>query len=119
MKRISLRSAFAIVAASQAACIMEASLGVKATMQLPADSKADCYLELLEGRKDVVLESKKLHPPDNPFQRAFLVSPLPEGYRVRVRCEGFKQVYTSDACTAGMINRCGEINLGVLTFSKE
>ena len=98
---------------------MEASLGVKATMQLPADSKADCYLELLEGRKDVVLESKKLHPPDNPFQRAFLVSPLPEGYRVRVRCEGFKQVYTSDACTAGMINRCGEINLGVLTFSKE
>ncbi len=70
-------------------------MGVTATMQLPADTKADCYLELLEAQKDVVLESKKLHPPDNPFQRAFVVSPLPQGYRVRVRCEGFKQVYTS------------------------
>jgi hypothetical protein len=106
--------------ASQWSCIAEAGIDVGARIDLPKDAVADCYLERLPAEKETVLQTHKLHPPDNPVVRTFLVSPVPASYRARVRCKGFKQVYTSNACSTGPVNRCGDpIDLGVLKFSTE
>ena len=105
---------------SHSSCIAEAGIEVGARIDLPKGAVADCYLELLSAENETVLQTHKLHPPDNPFVRAFLVSPVPASYRARVRCKGFKQVYTSNACSTGLIDRCGSpIELGVLKFSTE
>ena len=118
--RPGLRMALAAMLASPWSCIAEAGIDVGARIDLPNGAVSDCYLELLPAEKETILQSHKLHPPDNPFVRTFLVSPVPASYRARVRCEGFKQVYTSKACSTGPMNRCGDpIDLGVLKFSTE
>ena len=119
MARSTFGVALALFIACQPGCTVDVFMDVKATMRLPEGIKADCYLEQLPGDKDVVLDSKKLHPPDNPFTRSFHASIVPSSYRARVRCDGLKPVYTSQVCTAGMVSRCHEIDMGVLTFTKE